>query len=137
MIQRTSYYPHMSSSSSVPNSEPGNSRDAFDWEIPAEENKDQTQKVLQKQNQIPGEKRDDEVVPDFPEAAAMGRILMHIGFPADKGKIIEFVHNIQESNPECRLDCKQILPLLQKIDEKQQYENAFQVTKAAGLVRRL
>lgn len=125
-----------SMSSSIPNSEPGSSRDAYDWEIPTEQNKDQTQKVIQKQEQIPGEKRDDESVPDYPEAAAMGRILMHVGFPGDKNKIIQFVKKVQEDNPECSLDCKEIMPLLQKIEEKQ-YENAFQVTKAAGLVRNL
>ena len=66
----------------------------------------------------------------------MGRILMNVGFLADKNKIIQFVQKEQESNPECRFDCKEILPLLQKIEEKH-YENAFEVTKAAGLVRYL
>jgi hypothetical protein len=59
---------------------------------------------------------------------------MNVGFPADKNKIIQFVQKVQESNPECRFDCKEILSLLQKIEQRQ-YENAFEVTKAAGLVR--
>ena len=70
-----------------------------------------------------GEKRDDEIVTNFPE-------------PAGKNKIIQFVQKEQESKPECRFDCKEILPLLQKIEEKH-YENAFEVTKAAGIVRYL
>ena len=49
----------------------------------------------------------------------MGRILMNVGFPADKNKIIQFVQKEQESNPGCRFDCKEILPLLQKIEERQ------------------
>jgi hypothetical protein len=90
--------------------------------------------LIEKQDQVPGEKRDDEIVTNFPEAAAMGRILMHAGFPGDKNKIIQFVQKQQESNPECRFDCKEILPLLQKIEERD-YENAFEVTRVAGLVR--
>jgi hypothetical protein len=121
----------MSSSSSDNN--PNNSRHAYDQQIPTEQNKEQTEKIIQKQDQVPGEKRDDEIVTNFPEAAAMGRILVHVGFPADKDKIIQFVQKQQESNPECRFDCKEILPLLQKIEERD-YENAFEVTRAAGLV---
>ncbi len=120
------------SSSSDNNS--NSSRHAYDQQIPTEQNIEQTQKIIQKQDQVPGEKRDDEIVTNFPEAAAMGRILMHVGFPADKHKIIQFVQKQQESNPECRFDCKEILPLLQKIEERD-YENAFEVTRAAGLVR--
>jgi hypothetical protein len=41
-------------------------------------------KVIEKQDQVPGLKRDDEIVTDYPEAAAMGRILMDIDSPADK-----------------------------------------------------
>ncbi len=68
------------------------------------------------------------IVTNFPEAAAMGRILMNVGFPANKNKILQFVQKHQESNPECRFDCKEILPLLQKIEERH-YENTFEVTK--------
>jgi hypothetical protein len=120
----------MSSSANNPDS----SRHAYDQQIPTEQNKEQTQEMIEKQDQVPGEKRDDEIVTNFPEAAAMGRILMHVGFPADKNKIIQFVQRQQESNPECRFDCKEILPLLQKIEERD-YENTFEVTRAAGLVR--
>ena len=91
-------------------------------------------KIWEEQDQVAGVRRDDEIVTNFPEAAAMGRILMNVGFPADKNKIIQFVQKQQESNPECRFDCKEILPLLQKIEERH-YENAFEVTRAAGLVR--
>jgi hypothetical protein len=46
---------------------------------------------------VPGLKRDDEIVTDYPEAAAMGRILMDIDFPADKNKVIQFVQ--KQHNP--------------------------------------
>ncbi len=124
----------MMSSSSPSSNNPDSSRHAYDQQIPTEQNKEQTQRMIEKQDQLPGEKRDDEIVTNFPEAAAMGRILMYMGFPADKNKIIQFVQKQQESNPECRFDCKEILPLLQKIEERD-YENAFEVTRAAGLVR--
>lgn len=126
----------MSSTSPTSDTNSNNSRHGYDQQIPTEQNKEQTQKIIQKQDQVPGEKRDDEIVTNFPEAAAMGRILMNVGFPADKNKIIQFVQKEQESNPECRFDCKEILPLLQKIEQRQ-YQNAFEVTKAAGLVRYL
>ena len=85
---------------------------------------------------VPGEKRDDEIVTNFPEAATMGRILMNVGFPADKNKIIQFVQKEQESNPGCRFDCKEILPLLQKIEERQ-YKMLLRLQKLQGLVRYL
>ena len=122
-------------SSSPPSSNnPNSGRHAYDQQIPTEQNKEQTQNMIEEQDQVVGERRDDEIVTNFPEAAAMGRILMNVGFPADKNKIIQFVQKQQDSNPECRFDCKEILPLLQKIEERH-YENAFEVTRAAGLVR--
>jgi hypothetical protein len=124
----------MMSSSSPSSNNPNSSRHAYDQQIPTEQNKEQTQNMIEEQDRVAGVRRDDEIVTNFPEAAAMGRILMNVGFPADKNKIIQFVQKQQESNPECRFDCKEILPLLQKIEERH-YENAFEVTRAAGLVR--
>jgi hypothetical protein len=121
-------------SSSPSSNNPNDSRHAYDQQIPAEQNKEETQKMIEKQDHVAGERRDDEIVTNFPEAAAMGRILTNVGFPADKNKILRFVQKQQESNPECRFDCEEILPLLQKIEERH-YENAFEVTRAAGLVR--
>ena len=122
------------SSSSPSSNNPNGSRHAYDQQIPTEENKEQTQNMIEEQDQVAGERRDDQIVTNFPEEAAMGRILMNLGFPADKNKIIQFVQKKQESNPECDFDCKEILPLFQKIQERH-YENAFEVTRAAGLVR--
>ena len=123
----------MSSSSS---NSPNWDRDKYDYEIPTGQNIEQTKKILERQDKIPGQKRDDEIVTDYPEAAAMGRILMDIGFPVDKNKVIQFVQKQHDSHPECSYECKELLPLLEKIEDRQ-YENAFEVTKAAGIVRRL
>ncbi len=110
-----------------------NSRYAHDDQIPNEQNIEHTQETIKKQDEVPGIKRDS-VITDYPEAAAMGRILINVGFPADKKKLIQFVQKEQESKPECRFDCKEILPLLQKLEERS-YISAGEVTKAAGLVR--
>ena len=58
---------------------------------------------------------------------------MNRGFGIDKNKILQFVQEKQESEPECRFDCKEILPLIKKREEMK-YGNAFEVTRAAGLV---
>jgi len=71
-------------------------------QIPTEQNKEQTQKMIEKQDHVAGERRYDEIVTNFPEAAAMGRILMNVEFPANKNDILRFVQKQQESNPECR-----------------------------------
>jgi hypothetical protein len=90
-------------SSSPSSNNPNDSRHAYDQQIPTEQNKEETQKMIEKQDHVAGERRDDEIVTNFPEAAAMGRILTNVGFPADKNKILRFVQKQQESNPECRI----------------------------------
>jgi hypothetical protein len=82
-----SYYHKSSSLSNSPNW----NRNKYDYEIPTEQNKEHTKKIIEKQDKIPGQKRDDEIVMDYPEAAAMGRILMDIGFSEEK-----------KGNPICR-----------------------------------
>jgi hypothetical protein len=46
-------------------------REMKDEQIPSRENEDQTQRMAQEQNQVPGERRDKDVT-DFQKAAAMG-----------------------------------------------------------------
>ena len=123
----------MSSSTSSNNS--NGDRHAYDHEIPTEQNIEQTQNVIQ--NQVSGQKRDNKIIiTDFPESAAMGRILMNMGFPADKNKILQFVQEKQESEPECRFGLQRDIAIIKKIEERK-YGNAFEVTRAAGLVRSL
>lgn len=84
------WYVIVSSSSSTSHNS-NSSRHAYDQQIPTEQNKEQTQNTIKKQDQVPAERKDDQIVTNFPEAAATGRILMHVGFTADKNKIIQFV----------------------------------------------
>jgi hypothetical protein len=98
-------------------------------QIPSRQNEDQTRRMAQEQNQVPGERRDKEVT-DFPKAAALGQALKDLEFPAEKNKIIQHLQQQSEDNP----DCKKMVPILEKIEDKQ-YANAADVTKAAGLVQ--
>ncbi len=61
------------SSSSPSSNNPDSSRHAYDQQIPTEQNKEQTQRMIEKQDQVPGETRDDEIVTNFPEAASNGK----------------------------------------------------------------
>lgn len=96
-------------------------------QIPTEYNEEQTQRTLRKQDNIQGEQR-SKTVSDFPQAAALGQILKDLNFPADKNTIVRFVE--QSNRPEGR----EVLPLVQKIDERQ-YQNVSEVAEAARLVR--
>lgn len=95
-------------------------------QIPTEYNEEQTQRTLRKQDNIPGEQR-DRTVSDFPQAAALGQVLKDLEFPADKNTIIRFAE--QSNRPEGR----EIMPVLQKLDERQ-YQNVSEVAEAARLV---
>ncbi|MDQ3838297.1 MAG: DUF2795 domain-containing protein [Thermoproteota archaeon] len=100
-----------------------------DEQIPSRQNEGQTQEMTEKQNQIAGERREKEVS-DFPRAAAVGQALIGLNFPADKNRIIEHIRGQSQTNP----DCEKMIPVLEKIDERQ-YSNAADVTQAAGLVQ--
>lgn len=96
-------------------------------QIPTEYNEEQTQRTLRRQDRVQGEQR-DKTVSDFPQAAAVGQVLKEMNFPADKGAIVRF---IEQSN---RPESKEVLPFVQKIDERQ-YQNVSEVAKAARLVQ--
>jgi hypothetical protein len=67
---------------------------------------------------------------DFPYTAAIAQVPKNLEFPADKEKIINFVLQQQTKDPQSR----EILSVLQQIEEKRQYNNIADITKAAGLV---
>ncbi|MFL6455438.1 MAG: DUF2795 domain-containing protein, partial [Nitrososphaeraceae archaeon] len=69
-------------------------------------------------------------VNDFPYTAAIARVLRDLEFPADKEKIISFLQQQQSKNPQSR----EILSILQQIEEKREYNNIADITKAASLV---
>ena len=83
-------------------------------QIPTEYNEEQTLRTVRKQEQIDGQTR-TKTINDFPYAAAIAQVLKDLEFPADKEKIINFI--------------------LQQIEEKKQYNNIADITKAAGLVQ--
>ena len=58
----------MMSSSSSSSNNPNSSRHTYDQQIPTEQNKEQTQNMIEKQDKVVGERRDDEIVTNFPEA---------------------------------------------------------------------
>jgi hypothetical protein len=95
-------------------------------QIPTEYNEEQTLRVVRKQSQIPGERK-EKTINDFPKAAAVGQILKDLDFPADKQTIVTFVEKL--NTPQS----KEILPLVEKLDEKQ-YENISEIAKATRLV---
>ena len=102
----------MSSSSSANNS--NNGRHAYDQQIPTEQNIRSNTKNDTKARHGAWRKRDDEIVTNFPEAAAMGRILMNVGFPADKNKIIQFVKKNKNPIQDADLIARRYCPYFKK-----------------------
>jgi hypothetical protein len=97
-------------------------------QIPSRRNEEETQRVIEAQDHISGERK-EQTIRDFPGTAAVGQTLKGLRFPADKNKIVQFVQQQSNTNP----DCQKIVPLLQRI-ENRQYQNVSDVTKTAGLV---
>ena len=95
-------------------------------QIPTEYNEEQTLRAVRKQSQIPGERK-EKTINDFPKAAAVGRILKDLDFPAGKQTIVTFVKKL--NTPQSR----EMLPLMEKLDEKR-YENVSEIASAIGLV---
>jgi hypothetical protein len=96
-------------------------------QIPKESNEEQTKKIIERQERVPGEQR-DKTVTDFPQAAAVGQILKDAKFPAQKQEIVRLIE--QSNNPERN----EVLPIIQRIDDRQ-YQNVAEVAEAARLVQ--
>jgi hypothetical protein len=99
-------------------------------QIPTEYNEEQTLRVIRKQDQIPGEGRRSKTINDMQNTAALAQLLKDLEFPADKSKIVKFVQQKKTNDPKSN----QILPVLDKIEEKQ-YQNVADVTISAKLVQ--
>lgn len=95
-------------------------------QIPRKDNEEQTQKVLNKQYDIPGQRREQNVK-DFPQAAALGQILQDVEFPAQRDDIVFCAENSG------RAEADQVISALRKLEERT-YHNAAEVTKAVGLL---
>src|ERR671930_2532810 len=92
-------------------------------QIPTEYNEEQTLRAIRKQEQITGETR-GKTINDFPYTAAIAQVLKDLEFP------IKFLQKQQSKNPQSR----EILSILQQIEEKRDYNNIADITKAARLV---
>ncbi len=96
-------------------------------QIPTEYNEEQTLRAVRKQSQIPGEHK-EKTINDFPRAAAIGQILKDFNFPADKQTIVTFVERLD--TPQSR----EILPLIERLDDEKQYQNVSDIAKDTGLI---
>jgi hypothetical protein len=97
-------------------------------QVPTEYNQEQTLRTVRKQDKVPGQSR-SKTINDFPYAAAIGRTLKSLEFPADKDKILQYLQQKQSTNPESN----EVLSILQQIEERE-YSNVADITKAIGLV---
>src|ERR687894_2927731 len=95
-------------------------------QIPTEYTEEQTLRVVRKQSQIPGERK-ERTINDFPKAAAVGQILKDLDFPADKQTIVTFIEKL--NTPQSI----EILPVIEKLSEKK-YENVSEIAKDTGLI---
>jgi hypothetical protein len=91
---------------------------------------EQTLRIIRRQDQIPGEGRRSKTINDMPSAAALARLLKDFEFPAYKSKIIEFIQQRKNGDP----NSNQILPVLDKIEERQ-YRNVADISLSAKLVQ--
>src|SRR5215212_1288532 len=103
-------------------------REQQQQQIPSTQNEEDTQNVLEAQNHIAGQGR-QQTVTDMPRAAALGQALKDMQFPADKKRILLFLQ--ERTNTEANY--KQMVDLLDSMEDRQ-YQNVSDVTKAAGLV---
>jgi hypothetical protein len=97
-------------------------------QIPSRQNEEDTQNVLEAQNHIAGQRR-QQTVTDMPTAAAVGQALKDLKFPADKKRILLFLQERSSTNP----NYQKTISLLDNVEDRQ-YQNVSDVTKAAGIV---
>ncbi len=128
------YSPSSTSSGLYNNREGGYSfnqgvvREQQHQQIPSTQNKEDIQNVLEAQNHIAGQRR-EQTITDMPRAAAVGQALKDLRFPADKKRILLFFQERSNTNP----DYQKMMSLLHNVEDRQ-YENMSDVTNAAGLI---
>jgi hypothetical protein len=98
-------------------------------QIPKEDDSQgHTGKVISDQNSIEGLRKEVNVE-SYSKVANIGQLLKDMDFPAEKGKILEFVKQ-RSSNDQTK---DEILSALNRLEERT-YKNVSDVTMAAGLV---
>ena len=103
-------------------------------QIPKEDNLGEVHKAVSEQGGVEGQRKEVNVG-DYANVAALGRLLKDLDFPADKNKIIQYIQlkepiNISKEKKEGLLNI-----LEENLDERKQYQNVSEVTRAAGLVQ--
>lgn len=96
-------------------------------QIPTEYNEEQTLRAVRNQSRVPGERK-EKTINDFPKAAAIGQILKDLNFPADKQTIVNFVVKLNSTKS------KEILPIVESLEDGKRYENVSEIAKDTGLV---
>ena len=99
-------------------------------QVPSEYNEEQILRIIRKQDQIAGGGRRSKTVNDMQSVAALARLLKDFEFPEYKNRIIEFIQQKKKSDP----NSNQILPLLNKIEERQ-YQNIADISLSANLAQ--
>jgi hypothetical protein len=89
-------------------------------QIPSTQNED-TQNVMETQDHIAGQRR-QQTIKDLPTAAAVGQVLKDMKFPTDKKRILSFLQERSDANP----DYQKMISLLEKMQDGQ-YQNAYDV----------
>jgi vacuolar-type H+-ATPase subunit H len=102
----------------------GDTNRGYPDQIPREDVPGQVEKIVSQQGGVEGQRKEVNVE-SYSKAASLGQILKDLDFPANRGKILQFV---EARNPE-----PGILSSLQKIEDRQ-YQNVSEVAKSAGLV---
>jgi hypothetical protein len=90
--------------------------------------KQEFQRNVSEQGGVEGQRKEVNVE-DYPKAAALGQLLKDVDLSADKQKIIR--HLQQRSGNDN--NSQDMLAKVQNIENKQ-YQNAAEVTRAAGMV---
>ena len=123
---------------SVSDKDAKDKREKFE-QIPKEGKLEEVQKVVSEQGGIEGQRKEVNVG-DYAKTAAIGQLLKDLEFPADKNKIIQVIQLQQRqgrSPPNITKEkVEDILYILQKnLEEGKEYQNASEITRAAGLVQ--
>ena len=103
-------------------------------QIPKEDNLGEVQKAVSEQGGVEGQRKEVNVG-DYANAAALGRLLKDLEFPADKNKIIQSMQ-LKEAINISKGKKEDLLNILQEnLDDRKQYQNVSEITRAAGLVQ--
>ena len=103
-------------------------------QIPKDDNLGEVQKTVSEQGGVEGQRKEVNVG-DYASAAALGRLLKELDFPTDKNKIIQLVQEKVSTNISEQKKGDLLNTLQQNLEERKEYHNVSEITRAAGLVQ--